>query len=86
MSQMVKLFKNGKSQAVRLPIAYRFDTEQIFLSKNPETGDVILSRKPMNWDFFLEKLKTLAVDSDFLSEEERNQIPQNRDPFKGWTE
>lgn len=86
MSQMAKLFKNGKSQVVRLPIAYRFDTEQIFLSKNPETGDVILSRKPMNWDFFLEKLKTLAVDSDFLSEEERNQIPQNRDPFKGWTE
>lgn len=86
MSQMAKLFKNGRSQAVRLPVAYRFDTEQVFLSKNPETGDVILSRKPMNWDFFLEKLKILAVNSDFLSQEERNQIPQNRDPFKGWVE
>lgn len=86
MSQMAKLFKNGRSQAVRLPVAYRFDTEQVFLSKNPETGDVILSRKPMNWDFFLEKLKTLAVNSDFLSQEERNQIPQNRDPFKDWVE
>lgn len=86
MSQMAKLFKNGRSQAVRLPVAYRFDTERVFLSKNPETGDVILSRKPMNWDFFLEKLKNLAVDSNFLSEEERNQIPQNRDPFKGWVE
>lgn len=86
MSQMAKLFKNGRSQAVRLPVAYRFDTERVFLSKNPETGDVILSRKPMNWDFFLEKLKILAVDSDFLSEEERDQIPQNRDPFKGWVE
>ncbi|WP_253306846.1 antitoxin [unidentified bacterial endosymbiont] len=86
MSQMAKLFKNGRSQAVRLPVAYRFDTERVFLSKNPETGDVILSRKPMNWDFFLEKLKILAVNSDFLSQEERNQIPQNRDPFKGWVE
>lgn len=86
MSQMAKLFKNGRSQAVRLPVAYRFDTEQVFLSKNPETGDVILSRKPMNWDFFLEKLKILSVNSDFLSQEERNQIPQNRDPFKDWVE
>lgn len=86
MSQMAKLFKNGRSQAVRLPVAYRFDTEQVFLSKNPETGDVILSRKPMNWDFFLEKLKILSVNSGFLSQEERNQIPQNRDPFKDWVE
>lgn len=86
MSQMAKLFKNGRSQAVRLPVAYRFDTEEVFLSKNPETGDVIISRRPMNWDFFLEKLKILAVDSDFLSEEERNQVSQNRDPFKGWVE
>ena len=28
MSQVAKLFTNGRSQAVRLPAAYRFDTKE----------------------------------------------------------
>ncbi|MBK5203979.1 MAG: AbrB/MazE/SpoVT family DNA-binding domain-containing protein, partial [Polaromonas sp.] len=46
MSQVAKLFINGRSQAVRLPAAYRFDSKEVFVRKDPETGDVILSRKP----------------------------------------
>jgi len=46
MTQIAKLFTNGRSQAVRLPAAYRFDTKEVFIRRDPETGDVILSRKP----------------------------------------
>ncbi len=42
MTQLAKLFMNGRSQAVRLPVAYRFDTNEIFIRQDPETGDVIL--------------------------------------------
>jgi len=49
MTQTARLFMNGLSQAVRLPAAFRFDTNEVFIRKDPETGDVILSRKPTTW-------------------------------------
>ena len=53
MSQSAKIFINGRSQAVRLPAAYRFNCKEVFIRKDPKTGDVILSRKPGTWDDFL---------------------------------
>ena len=86
MSQAAKLFTNGRSQAVRLPAAYRFDTKEVFIRKDSETGDVILSRKPATWDDFFSALRDAEVPADFLSDKERNQKTQDRDPFKGWSE
>ena len=86
MSQVAKLFTNGRSQAVRLPAAFRFDTQEVFIRQDPETGDVILSRKPPDWDDFFSALKGADVPVDFLNEKERNQGLQDRDPFEGWRE
>lgn len=86
MSQVAKLFTNGRSQAVRLPAAYRFDTKEVFIRQDTETGDIILSRKPATWDDFFSALKDADVPPDFLDKKERNQGTQNRDPFKGWSE
>lgn len=83
MGQVAKLFTNGRSQAVRLPAAYRFDTKEVFIRQDAETGDVILSRKPASWDDFFIALKGAAVPADFLGEKERNQGTQDRDPFAG---
>lgn len=86
MSHVAKLFINGRSQAVRLPVAYRFDTKEVFIRQDVETGDVILSRKPASWDDFFSALKGADVPADFLNEKERNQEAQERDPFEGWRE
>ena len=86
MSHVAKIFSNGRSQAVRLPAAYRFDTSEVFIRKDPETGDVILSRKPANWDDFFAALNGANVPTDFLTAEDRQQEQQDRDPFEGWTE
>ena len=86
MSQTAKLFINGRSQAVRLPAAYRFEGTEVFIRQDPETGDVILSRKPADWDDFFAALKGAEVPADFLDEKERNQGTQDRDPFEGWNE
>ena len=40
LSQTAKLFINGRSQAVRLPAAFRFDTVEVFIRQDPKTGDV----------------------------------------------
>lgn len=86
MNQVAKLFTNGRSQAVRLPAAFRFDTKEVFIRQDTETGDVILSRKPSSWDDFFISLKGAAVPVDFLGENERNQGTQDRDPFAGHDE
>ena len=46
MTRTAKLFRNGRSQAVRLPAEFRFDTKEVSIRKDPETGDVILSSQP----------------------------------------
>ena len=86
MAQVAKLFTNGRSQAVRLPAAYRFDTKEVFIRQDPATGDVILSRKPATWDGFFTTLQAAHVPSDFLSNAERAQGTHERDPLQGWLE
>ena len=83
MTQTAKLFTNGRSQAVRLPPAYRFNAKEVFIRRDPATGDVILSRKPPDWDGFLEAIKGAAVPADFLDETERKQGEHDRDPIAG---
>ncbi len=83
MRQVAKLFTNGRSQAVRLPVAYRFDTKEVFIRQDTETGDVILSRKPATWDDFFAALAGADISADFLDKKERDQGSQDRDPFEG---
>ena len=82
MRQVAKLFTNGRSQAVRLPVAYRFDTKEVFIRQDAETGDVILSRKPATWDDFFAALSGAGVSADFLDKKERDQGTHDRDPFE----
>ena len=88
MTQTAKLFKNGKSQAVRLPIAYRFEGTEVCIRRDAQSGDVILSRKPdslAGFFAFADKLKAEIPDG-FLSASERKTAPQDRNPFEGWEE
>ncbi len=64
MPQTAKLFKTGRSQAVRLPKAFRFEGKEVFIRK--EGGCVILSEKPESWDNFFNSPN--AVSADFMVE------------------
>ena len=86
MHQVAKVFTNGRSQAVRLPAAFRFTTQEVFVRRDPDTGDVILSSKPDDWEGFFALLQGAEVPSDFLDERERQQGGQERDPCDGWHE
>ena len=86
MSQTAKLFMNGRSQAVRLPAAFRFDAKEVYIRQDAQTGDVILSRKPTTWDDFFAAARRARVPASFLSLKAREQGIQERDPFKGWRE
>ena len=48
-----KLFKNGRSQAVRLPAEFRFEGTEVNIRRDPETGDdqPARQRQPHSRDF-----------------------------------
>lgn len=52
MERIAKIFKNGRNQAVRLPVEFEFDTDRVYIRQDKE-GNVILSKRPLkpdNWD------------------------------------
>ena len=68
-----KIFKNGRSQAVRLPKEFRFDCDEVFVQKQ---GDkVILSAIELGWDEFFDSISVFS--EDFLAEQE-DLPPQDR--------
>jgi len=42
-----KLFKNGRSQAVRLPKEFRFEGNEVAIRRDPATGEVVLTAAPV---------------------------------------
>ena len=74
------LFRNGRIRAVRLPSDYRFEGSEVYVRRDPATGDVILSRRPESWEDFFELLKSIDVPSDFLAERD-DPPPQKRKLF-----
>jgi antitoxin VapB len=67
LARTAKLFRNGRSQALRLPAEYRFEGAEVYIRRDPETGDVIVSRRPESWRDLFGLLDSLGVPRDFLS-------------------
>jgi antitoxin VapB len=80
MGHIAKVFMTGRSQAVRLPAEYRFDAKEVFIRRDPVTGDVVLSRKPSDWEDFFRLQETSDIPQDFLVDR-GDQPAQQRDPL-----
>ena len=80
MRRKVKLFRNGRSQAVRLPAEFRFEGKEVFIRQDPETGDVVLSRRPGSWESFFDLADKACVPEDFMTER-GDAPPQKRNLF-----
>jgi len=68
MPVTAKLFRNGRSQAVRLPSDFRFEGREVFIRQDPATGDVILSRRPESWESFFQLAQQARVPEDFMAD------------------
>jgi antitoxin VapB len=51
MQRTAKIFKNNRSQAVRLPKEFQFSTSEVFIRKQGD--EVILSPRPQDWSAYL---------------------------------
>jgi antitoxin VapB len=80
MNRTAKLFRNGRSQAVRLPSQFRFDGDEVYVRRDETSGDVILSRRPNSWQSFFDQVKAVDMPGDYL-DERHDQPPQKRKLF-----
>jgi antitoxin VapB len=78
-----KLFRNGASQAVRLPAEYRFEGSEVYATRDEQTGDVTLSTRPgaKTWQDFFDLVATIDAPEDFMAERPMNAPPVERDLF-----
>jgi len=88
MLQTAKVFATGRSQAVRLPLEFRFDVPEVFIRRDASTGDVVLSRKPSDWQGLLDAVTLNTQDDLLTTPSSRRQASgqPRRDPFDGWQE
>jgi antitoxin VapB len=77
--RLAKLFKNGASQAVRLPMDFRFEGDEVYMTRDEITGDVILSTRPGGkvWGDFFDLLNELQIPEHFMADRPLNVLPQN---------
>lgn len=70
-----KVFENGRSQAVRLPKEYRFDSDEVLINKIGQV--VLLMPKSEDWESFIRALDMFS--KDYMSDGRANQGIQDRD-------
>ncbi|MDD3466237.1 MAG: type II toxin-antitoxin system VapB family antitoxin [Campylobacterales bacterium] len=67
MTAVAKIFKNGQSQAVRLPKEFRFENQEELFVKKVGDGVLLLPKNDKNvWDHMFDSLDEFS--DDFMSQ------------------
>lgn len=74
--QTARLFKNGRSQAVRLPKEYRFSGDRVFIKRVGNSVVLIPYQEP--WESLFESLEQFS--DDFMESREQP-AEQGREPL-----
>jgi antitoxin VapB len=69
-----RIFKNGNSQAVRIPQEFRIEATQVQISRN-ENGDLVIHPLPVDRGAALVAALN-AFDEDFVNQLEQNYVQQ----------
>jgi len=82
-----KLFRNGRSQAVRLPKEFRFEGTEVVIRRDHSSGDIVLSQSKQqqsadkkSLDELLKMIDEAQFPDDFMSDIDRRP-PRELDLF-----
>ena len=73
--EKAKLFINGRSQAVRLPKAYRFTGNEVYIKKISE-GVLLIPKDQSIWDIWEQNLR--KYDEPFMTDRNQPEMQQDR--------
>ncbi|MBT3256113.1 MAG: AbrB/MazE/SpoVT family DNA-binding domain-containing protein [Deltaproteobacteria bacterium] len=74
--ETAKLFVNGRSQAVRLPKAYRFEGNAVYIKKMAG-GVLLLPKNQSIWDLWEGNL--MKYETPFMTERNQPELQQERE-------
>jgi len=74
--ETAKLFVNGRSQAVRLPKAYRFEGNEVYIKKMAG-GVLLLPRNRSIWDLWEGNL--MKYEEPFMTNRNQPELHQERE-------
>jgi antitoxin VapB len=77
--EKAKVFMSGRSQAVRIPAEFRFNTDEVYIRRDLQSGDLILSQAPGDWKVIFDALDAAGVPEDFLADRGQQQPQERRD-------
>lgn len=60
--ETAKVFENGRSQAVRLPKQFRFNTDEVFIRKIGSAVMLIPKQEDALWEMFMSGLNNFSED------------------------
>jgi antitoxin VapB len=72
--ETAKVFWSGRSQAIRLPKEFRFDTDEVRIRRH---GDMLIL-EPLSHDWAWLEAVVGSVDDDFVAAAEESPAPQLR--------
>ena len=72
---IAKVFKNGRSQAIRLPKEFRVDADEVYLKRTPD-GFLVIARDP--WELFFEGVAELS--SNFMEDRVQPEVEEREWP------
>ena len=72
---IAKVFPNGRSQAVRLPKAFRFDDDEVYITRLGSA--VVLIPKNESWNVLFDALD--GFTDDFMADRRQPAQQQERD-------
>jgi antitoxin VapB len=76
--ETAKLFRNGQSQAVRLPKSFRFEGEQVFIKRVGNA--VVLIPYQDSWETLFESLDQFS--DDFMQERDQPALQDRESLFE----
>jgi antitoxin VapB len=76
----VRVFMNGRSQAVRIPAEFRFSTDEVYVRQDPQTGDLILSESPSSWQEIFAALDEANFPPEFMADRQQGEH-EDREPL-----
>ena len=74
--EIAKVFKTGRSQAVRIPKLFRFATDEVLIERDGEK--VILTPRPRSWKEYFATAPRLPADFPRLIRDRR---PEKVEPL-----
>jgi len=75
-----RVFMSGRSQHVTIPAEFRFTVDEVYVRRDPRSGDLILSPAPRNWKEVFAALDAAGFPDDFMEERAQGTL-EAREPL-----